>query len=36
MNQMQRQHGQKRILAVDDEPDLTRLGSLLWNIMDLR
>ncbi len=28
MNQKQSQQGQKKILAVDDEPDLTRLCSL--------
>jgi DNA-binding response OmpR family regulator len=28
MNQQQPQQGQKRILAVDDEPDITRLCSL--------
>jgi DNA-binding response OmpR family regulator len=28
MNQQQPHHGQKRILAVDDEPDITRLCSL--------
>ena len=28
MNQQQPHQGQKRILAVDDEPDITRLCSL--------
>ena len=30
------QQGQKKILVVDDEPDLTMLCSLALDIMDLR